>query len=814
MLRLCISIVVTVAAAAFALIASPAGASDAQVVDVHRTHYGVVHVEADTEFALAYGLAHAYASDNVCLLADFVVTVNAERSRYFGAEARTLVGFEETDNLTSDFFFGYYISDAALEEAYSDVHGPVRELIRGFVAGYNAYLSAKDRAQLPAECRNAPWVRPLTERDMFRMLEERAILGSGSFLFAGIVGAAPPAVATGETPRVRRHTDREQLLAGLGSNGWAFGSEATASRRGLLLANPHFPWETINRFYQVHLRLRGQFDVMGAMLPPFPVVTIGFNHDVAWTHTVSTAQRFTLFELTLAPDDPRTYLLDGVRHRMTQRIARVAIRRPDGRIGVQTHTFYETVHGPVVSLPGFEWDAQHAYAVRDVNRGNTDMIAAWLKIARARNVAEIRGALAADRGLGWINTVAADREGAVLFADVSRVPNVSQKLIESCRAPAGAAAAASEGIVLLDGARNDCRWYLPADGAAWLPVSDLPAIVRHDYVANSNDSYWLVNARSIQPALSPILGPAAVAQRLRTRVGLEGIESRLAGEHDKGAGRMRAQDLEAMLFSNRNYSGELLADDVLALCEEKTGVVLQEDRSVDLQSACSAIARWDRRSELDSRGAALFREFWRKVRLTDDLYAEPFDPRDPVHTPRGLNLADPGVRKTLRTALAEAAHLLRTNGFAADVRLGDIQGVVRNGRRIEIHGGDWYEGVLNQNMVRPLGPQGYVPFDGSSYIQIVELNQEGPVAHGLLTYSQSTDPGSPYYADQTRLYSKEQLYRLPFTDRQIRSDPFHRHERLSIPPADIKPRDSVKDRATRPAGKHRTVDGEGVSRDR
>jgi len=32
-----------------------------------------------------------------------------------------------------------------------------------------------------------------------------------------------------------------------------------------------------------------------------PFVNIGFNKDVAWSHTVSTAKRFTLYQLQLVP---------------------------------------------------------------------------------------------------------------------------------------------------------------------------------------------------------------------------------------------------------------------------------------------------------------------------------------------------------------------------------------------------------------------------------------------------------------------------------------------------------------------------------
>ena len=79
----------------------------------------------------------------------------------------------------------------------------------------------------------------------------------------------------------------------------------------MLLGNPHFPWSGPNRFYEMHLTIPGQMDVMGVGIGTYPMVSIGFNKDVAWSHTVSTGKRFTLYELQLAEGDPTTYLVDG-----------------------------------------------------------------------------------------------------------------------------------------------------------------------------------------------------------------------------------------------------------------------------------------------------------------------------------------------------------------------------------------------------------------------------------------------------------------------------------------------------------------------
>jgi acyl-homoserine-lactone acylase len=51
---------------------------------------------------------------------------------------------------------------------------------------------------------------------------------------------------------------------------------------------------------------------------------------------------------------------------------------------------------------------------------------------------------------------------------------------------------------------------------------------------------------------------------------------------------------------------------------------------------------------------------------------------------------------------------------------------------------------------------------GSSYIQTVTFDDRGPVAQGILTYGQSTDPASPHATDQLRLYSAKRWPTLPF----------------------------------------------------
>src|SRR5882724_3605835 len=58
-----------------------------QGVQVRRTSFGIPHIEAADERGLGFGTGYSFAQDNLCLLAEEMVTVSGERSLNFGAEA-------------------------------------------------------------------------------------------------------------------------------------------------------------------------------------------------------------------------------------------------------------------------------------------------------------------------------------------------------------------------------------------------------------------------------------------------------------------------------------------------------------------------------------------------------------------------------------------------------------------------------------------------------------------------------------------------------------------------------------------------------
>ncbi len=527
------------------------------------------------------------------------------------------------------------------------------------------------------------------------------ILSGVGALAAAVLAAAPPVAKATQAPvdlrqaaaEIRRYSFNDNPEGGeLGSNGWAFGRNATPDGRGLLLGNPHFPWTGPNRFWEMHQTIPGKLDVMGAALAS-SIVVIGFNKDVAWTHTVSTGKRFTLYELQLDPRIRRSTSSTDSRNTWLTRT--VTLPAESGAAPLQ-HTFYSTIWGPVLSLPraGLGWTAQHAYAIRDANTLNVRSAASWMRMAQARNVAELRTAME-NQGMPWVNTIAADRDGNAMYADLSVVPDVSAAMLQRCKpSPQAAALLSAAGLPVLDGSRSACEWSRDASAASpgIIAPAHLPVVITPDYVQNSNDSFWLSNPDTAPMAdVSPLVGPIGTPQRLRTRSAIMEIRGRLGGTDGLPGNKMSATDLRSVIFRDKNLAGMLVMDDLLRACADGRTAL-----SADQNTGCQTLSAWDRTTNADSRGAPLFREFWRAAKDIPKVWGVPFDPARPVTTPSGLDTTTPTTRAAIFKALGDAVGIVRAAGFAVDVPMGVPESRVVRGQKIALHGGDEFEGVLNK----------------------------------------------------------------------------------------------------------------------
>ena len=806
----------SICAAAALLVACGGSDEDSSTyrAEIRRTSMGVPHIKADNWTGAGFGYGYAQAEDNLCTMADSFLTYRGERSKYFGGDAQ-LVASGTTGrpkNIDSDFFHRHVITSSVIDTMVAAQPENIREMVDGFVTGYNRYLKdlKAGTSKSHAACRNEVWVTNITTTDIYRRMYEANLAGGYSNFVANIANAAAPAAAVKVASQSSRTRAAAVQLAalkstpirspelqvggeeGVGSNMIGYGTAATGTSSPLLFGNPHWYWRGPDRFYQAQLTIPGKLNVSGTSFLGIPVILIGHNDNVAWSHTVSTARRFGFFQLTLASGDPTSYVRDGVTVKMTANPITVDVKQASGAVTQVSRTLYRTPQGPLVNLgllnPALAWSQTTAFVIRDINGANYRTFRNWLRWNQATSLDEFVKIQKEESAIPWVNTVAVGKGSAkAWYADIGAVPNVPPEQLASCATPFGAAvASALPRVPFLDGSRSACDWKSDADSVqpGALPPSKMPSLMRDDYVANMNDSYWLSNPKEPLTGFPTIMGPAgSESVTMRTRLGHLMAQGRLDGTDGYGGNKATVDVVKQMGRNSRVHTAELCKAQALpVVCASPTITVARDPQTAEVFSpakvvnvalACSTLQAWNNTGTTDARGAHVWDEFWARASLLGaaSLYSVPFSATDPVNTPRTLKTDAPGP---LQQAFGAAVLRVQQSTYAENAVRGDYLFATRSGSKIPLYGGCGANGYFTIACSENRLDQGGYNMDGNpngnSYMQIVTFPSTGVEAHTFLTFSLSDDPASPHNADYTRQYSGKSWVRMPFTEAEITSN--------------------------------------------
>lgn len=765
---------------------------------IRKTEYGIPHITASDLGSVAFGQAYAFAQNNLCILADQVVKVRSERAKYFGPG-------ESNQNLDTDFGFLHLRVYDYARSTFSSQPTDVQELINGYVAGYNQYLSDVGPTAWPTECRNAAWVKPISNYDLLAYYTAMATLSSSQALIPGMSRAAPPSSTTAlQTPYGPLPTTPNLRETDIGSNGIAIGKDLTDNARGELLANPHFAWEGELRLFESQLTVPGVLNVYGSSLMGVAGINIGFNDYVAWTHTVSHAVRGTFYQVTLDPKSPTTYLYDGQRRTMEMNSYTIQVKQADGSLQPLSRNLWRTHYGPVLATDQMGWTRKNAVTFRDANANNPRLLEQFLRMAQSKSLDEFINVHATVNAIPWVNTMATDAQGNTFFTDSSAVPALSDETIAAWEASLETTPlsqiAWELGAPLLDGSTSRDEW-VPTNHprmSGLIPFAEAPSLKRSDYVANGNDNHWLTHLTATLEGYSPMYLPERTPRTPRTRMNLRLLTERGSSAASGSDGRFSLDELSRFVMDNRSIMAELLLKDVVTRC---TGVktVRYNNAIVNIEAACKALAQFDGRFNPDSIGAGVWREFLGAFEFSDledagPLFAVAFDPANPIATPNSLTPKPSRGTDTILEAMAAATVALQSAGLNPAAPLKDIQKVNKNGEKLSIPGSNAREGavnivnyssgtVLNSTLLPRTQPgtilndatsltvNGYPINYGSSFVMALQYTNDGPKARALLTYSQSNDVASPNYADQTRLFSAKTWRSIRFSETDIAASP-------------------------------------------
>jgi len=780
---------------------------------------GVPHISAKDYASLGYAVGYDHARENVCTLAEQLINLQSQKSRYHG------VGIANK-NLLMDIGYKALDLPAKAERDFATLNSTAQDLLSGYSDGFNAQLAERKLPDdLPSACRGAQWVKPITPELLLAYHLDLALLASGRNFTSAIAAAHPPAENLVSMNRVNAKPDliadlnAENVFTseGIGSNGWALGKDRVEGAKGALIANPHFPWDGELRFYQQHLTIPGELNINGVGMIGVPGVSVGFNKDLAWTHTVSQSKRFTFYQLELDPKNPMRYRYGKEFRDIRKQAISIDVKQSDGSVEPYEHTLYFSHYGPMLNLsslsPSLGWSKQSALSYRDANESNTGMLEQWMAMAKASNADEFFEAFNDHQAIPWVNTIMVDKQGVAAYLDGTQVPSLSAKAEAYWRAASQKPALAAmwrdgAGSMILPGSDPAFEWT-PTSGARMsglVPFSEAPSLRRDDYVFNANSSHWLSNLEQPLEGYSIAYGPEQTHRSPRTRFNAQLISDTSKNSLGGRDGKFDFDELKNVFTHN----GSLFANELLPQLRQRchgTQAVSVAGQVVELAETCEALDKWDGLYQLDSQGAHVMREFLAQYRvkghrdLSDELFANKFDPTNAAFTPAQLAQATSGQADPVLQALARASLRLNSVNIPLDAKLGDIQAVHKapNQAPIPVTGGYSYEGVFNFAQARannrgnselalvdigsaskaavatPMrvvstadGSQASYPVNyGSSFVMALEFNEQGPHAEMFLSYSQGHDPESPHFRDQSDRFSRLEWRPMSFTEKEV-----------------------------------------------
>ena len=519
-----------------------------------------------------------------------------------------------------------------------------------------------------------------------------------------------------EIARLRRRSERG------GSNAWAIGPRRSASGHAMLLANPHLPWSDLFLFYEVHL-IGPDVNAYGATLVGMPNLGIAFNQHLGWTHTVNTYDGSDLYALTPTKDG---YMWNGKPKPFDVERQVIQVKQADGSLRQEPLVIRRSVHGPVVAQRGGK-----LIALRVAGLDRPDMMAQYWDMMRARNLAEFEKALQRMQ-LPMFNVVYADRDGHIFYLFNGQVP------------------------VRPRGDWQLWRGIVPGESSATLwnrthRYSELPRLAdpTTGWLQNANDPPWTC---TIPQVLKADQFPKYMAPRfmhLRAQ-----RSARMLMEDDD----ITLDELVQYKLSTRMEAAERLLDDLIPAARKHGGDLAQR--------AADVLAKWDRCADSDSRGAVLFAWWYlQEMRPSGptaaNVFATPWSPDQPTTTPD--HLADP---KRAVKALESAAAKVQAQYGTLDVPWGKVFRLRAKGIDLPANGAT---GGLGAFRVVQYGRGDDGRFEargGDSYVAAIEFSN--PVrARVLLSYGNSTQPGSPHAYDQLPLFAKKKLRPAWLTRAQI-----------------------------------------------
>lgn len=701
----------TVAALAFwpfpDRLAHLAAQADDYDVEILRDTWGVPHVYGVTDADAAFGLAYAHAEDDFLTIQQGLVAARGDLSKVYGM-----------DGTANDYMVALLRIWEVMDAQYETLSPEVVAICEAYAAGLNLYA-----AQHPDEALRGAF--PVTGKDVVAASVHKSPLFFG---LDGTLGRLFEKVNSDESA-TRNHIAWQPFLespTGIGSNTFAIAPSRTSDGSTLFAVNSHQPWAGPVAWYEAHVNSQEGWNATGALFPGMPIITHGHNENLAWAFTVNDPDLIDVYELTLNPDNPEQYRLDGEwrdfeKWETTIEVNVVAAAGLGNEyIGELNYPakqdVYWSAHGPVLK------NDEEAYAMRYAAYGVVGIYEQLFRMNKANDVREWLDALAYP-GLPMFNVGYADKEGNIGYVYNALMPD---------RDPA-----------------FDWSGNLPGDTSAaiwneYIRVSEMPMVWNpsNGFVQNANSTPFRTTGTDEDPQagdFSPTFGiETGMSNRALRLLELFGADESVTWEefkrykYDMGFSAESAMPTLINLITRNGY------DDP------------------NERKAAQLLADWNLQTTPDSLGASIAILTMYHLRDYADFSVSKF--------------VDAEISQDAAVmAFKEAVETLMTEHGKVAVAWAQVNRVQRGNTDMGVGGApDVPHAIYGE-----LNEQGrFVGVAGDSSIMLVRWDAEGNLtSESIHQFGSATlDTASPHYADQVPLFVNRQLRPIWFTEADVRAN--------------------------------------------
>lgn len=496
-----------------------------------------------------------------------------------------------------------------------------------------------------------------------------------------------------------------------GSNAFAFHSSRTNTNESFLVSNSHQPLEGPEAWYEAHLHSEEGWNIIGSLYPGGAMVFHGVNENLGWAHTVNSPDLVDTYQLEINPDNRLEYKVDNQWLTLEEKRIWLHVKVLGGVSLPIPKRIWKSIYGPTILTD------RGAFAIHTGVFDNIGAPEQWWRMNKAKNFTEFYSALNRMQ-LTSFNILYADKYDTIFFASNALLPKREPGFNYTSTVP---------------GNTSKTIWK------KYHSFSDLPQQLNpvSGYLFNTNHSPF--KASDSNDNLDSASYPKEMNFTLK-----ENNRSLRFREIMPDTGKIDYDKLKEIKYDYSLPKNPAYRTNMNVLFK------IDGKQYPDIEYLIDTLQRWNRKSDIDSKGAAVFAfeyYYWKEeIRKSG----------------RNVNtvISEEEAVASLRVAKKYFLHYFHKEV----ITLGEYQKLVRGTKVYPVGGID---DVMTTIRSQPWKNGMRKATEGESYIMMARFNRNGPIIETINVYGSSNRPRSPHYTDQMELYLNHRLKHMTLNKDEV-----------------------------------------------